>query len=60
MEEKTFSAIGSVARRKDGISKVTGREIYSSDVSLPNMLHARVLRSQPSVPLSAVAVWRRC
>ncbi len=45
MEEKTFSAIGSVARRKDGISKVTGREIYSSDVSLPNMLHARVLRS---------------
>ena len=45
MEEKTFSAIGRVTRRKDGASKVTGREIYSSDVSLPNMLHARVLRS---------------
>jgi len=45
MEEKTFSTVGRITRRKDGISKVTGREIYSSDVSLPNMLHARVLRS---------------
>ena len=45
MEGKTFSTVGRVTRRKDGISKVTGREIYSSDVSLPNMFHARVLRS---------------
>jgi len=45
MEEKTFTTAGRVTRRKDGISKVTGREIYSSDVSLPNMLYARVLRS---------------
>jgi len=44
MEEK-FSTIGKVARRKDGISKVTGKEIYSSDVSLPHMLYGRVLRS---------------
>ncbi len=45
MEKKKFSAIGRITRRKDGYAKVTGREIYSSDVSLPNMLHARVLRS---------------
>ncbi len=45
MEEKKFSVIGRVARRKDGYSKVTGQEIFSSDIYLPNMLHARVLRS---------------
>jgi xanthine dehydrogenase molybdenum-binding subunit len=45
METKKFSAIGHITRRKDGCAKVTGREVYSSDVSLPNMLHARVLRS---------------
>jgi xanthine dehydrogenase molybdenum-binding subunit len=45
METKKFSTIGRVTRRKDGYAKVTGREVYSSDVSLPNMLHARVLRS---------------
>jgi len=45
MEKRAFSSVGQVTRRKDGLSKVTGREIYSSDVSLPNMLHARVLRS---------------
>jgi xanthine dehydrogenase molybdenum-binding subunit len=45
MSENTFSEIGRVAWRKDGVFKVTGKEIYSSDVSLPHMLHARVLRS---------------
>ncbi len=45
MEEKTFTTAGRVTRRKDGTAKVTGREIYSSDVSLPNMLYARVVRS---------------
>jgi xanthine dehydrogenase molybdenum-binding subunit len=40
-----YHTIGKVTRRKDGIAKVTGREIYASDVSLPHMLHARVLRS---------------
>jgi len=55
MEEKTFSTVGRVTRRKDGVSKVTGREIYSSDVPLPNMLHARVLRS-PYAHAKVVAV----
>jgi xanthine dehydrogenase molybdenum-binding subunit len=45
MEKKDYFSVGRVARRKDGIAKVTGKEIYSSDVSFPNMLHARVLRS---------------
>ena len=45
MEKKKFSAIGRIARRKDGFTKVTGQEIFSSDIYLPNMLYARVLRS---------------
>jgi xanthine dehydrogenase molybdenum-binding subunit len=45
MERQSYFSVGRVARRKDGIAKVTGKEIYSSDVSLSNMLHARVLRS---------------
>ncbi len=45
MNDNKFNAIGRVSRRKDGCAKVTGREVYSSDVSLPNMLYARVLRS---------------
>jgi len=45
MEAKRYHTIGKVAHRKDGLSKVTGREVYSTDVSLPNMLYGRVLRS---------------
>ncbi|MEW6242920.1 MAG: xanthine dehydrogenase family protein molybdopterin-binding subunit [Bacillota bacterium] len=45
METRQFEVAGRRARRKDGIAKVTGREIYSSDVYLPGMMHAVVLRS---------------
>lgn len=45
MEKNNFSVVGKITRRKDGYGKVTGREIYSCDVTLPGMLHARVLRS---------------
>lgn len=38
-------AIGVVARRKDGVAKVTGAEQYAPDIALPGMWHARVLRS---------------
>ena len=34
-----------MTRRKDGLAKVTGTETYASDMELPYMLHARVLRS---------------
>lgn len=45
MSGSQFSTIGKKLPRKDGVAKVTGREIYPSDVWLPHMLHARVLRS---------------
>jgi len=40
-----FKVLGRDIPRQDGVAKVTGREKYSSDLSLPNMLHARVLKS---------------
>ena len=45
MEEKTYHAIGKRTTRKDGFAKVIGQEIYTSDIVLPRMLYARVLRS---------------
>lgn len=45
MEQNKFHTIGKNSRRKDGFAKVTGRETYVSDVTLPHMYHARVLRS---------------
>jgi len=40
-----FKVLGKVTRRKDGIAKVTGQERYTRDISLPRMLHGRVLSS---------------
>jgi xanthine dehydrogenase molybdenum-binding subunit len=40
-----FHTLGQVTRRKDGLAKVTGAEKYASDIALPRMWHARVLRS---------------
>lgn len=37
--------VGTRLWRKDGIAKVTGMEKYTSDLFVPRMLHARVLRS---------------
>jgi len=34
--------------RKDGIARVTGQEVYTVDVSLPRMLHGRILGSPHS------------
>ncbi|MCF8069001.1 MAG: xanthine dehydrogenase family protein molybdopterin-binding subunit [Desulfobacterales bacterium] len=45
MEKNKFNAVSKITRRKDGMAKVTGKETYSSDVRLPHMLYARVLRS---------------
>ncbi|MEM3819446.1 MAG: xanthine dehydrogenase family protein molybdopterin-binding subunit [Nitrososphaerota archaeon] len=41
----SFYAIGKRTARKDSVAKVTGWEKYASDIYLPNMLHARVLKS---------------
>ncbi len=45
MKQAEFHTLGRVAHRKDGIAKVTGAEKYASDISLPRMWYARVLRS---------------
>lgn len=43
MEELSY--VGKSVIRKDGPTKVTGRAEYTVDVSLPGMLHGKVLRS---------------
>ena len=43
MEELSY--VGKSVTRKDGPTKVTGRAEYTVDVSLPGMLHGKVLRS---------------
>ena len=45
MDKPKYHAIGKTSIRKDGIAKVTGQEIYTTDVVLSRMLHARVIRS---------------
>ena len=43
--EHKFKVIGTRPIRHDGVDKVTGRARYGADISLPGMLHAKVLRS---------------
>jgi CO/xanthine dehydrogenase Mo-binding subunit len=43
--KQTFTAAGTNAHRVDGIEKVTGKAIYTTDIVLPGMAHARILRS---------------
>lgn len=45
MKDSGFKTLGRVTPRKDGIAKVTGAEKYASDITVPRMWHARVLRS---------------
>ncbi|MCH8168583.1 MAG: xanthine dehydrogenase family protein molybdopterin-binding subunit, partial [Proteobacteria bacterium] len=40
-----FKYIGTRPVRPDGVEKVTGRARYGADITLPGMLHGRVLRS---------------
>jgi nicotinate dehydrogenase subunit B len=39
-----FTTSGKPTRRTDAVAKVTGSAKYTGDISLPGMLHARVLR----------------
>ncbi|MEE9246933.1 MAG: xanthine dehydrogenase family protein molybdopterin-binding subunit [Gemmatimonadota bacterium] len=43
--EREFQVIGRRLRRTDGMSKSTGRTLYADDITLPGMLHAKILRS---------------
>ena len=41
----TFGTIGRRNRKVEGLAKVTGRAVYTDDLTLPRMLHAKLLRS---------------
>jgi CO/xanthine dehydrogenase Mo-binding subunit len=45
MSEPRYKWIGTRPIRPDGIEKVTGRASFGADLSLPGMLHGKVLRS---------------
>jgi xanthine dehydrogenase molybdenum-binding subunit len=40
-----FKVLGRDTPRQDGVAKVTGREMFASDMTLPNMLYGRILKS---------------
>ena len=40
-----FTVIGKRNRKIEGLAKVTGRAIYTDDIMLPRMLHAKIKRS---------------
>ena len=44
-QEAKFKVIGTRPIRHDGVDKVTGRARYGADISLPGLLHGKVLRS---------------
>jgi 4-hydroxybenzoyl-CoA reductase alpha subunit len=43
--EDGFRVVGKAWRKSDGISKATGQAVYTDDIALPGMLHAKILRS---------------
>lgn len=43
--ESGFHVVNKSVPRRDGVAKVTGRALYTSDVTLPRMAHARIVRS---------------
>lgn len=54
-----MSAVGSSAPRVDGAAKVSGVALYTADLELPGLLHAKVLRSpHPHARLLKVDVSR--
>jgi 4-hydroxybenzoyl-CoA reductase subunit alpha len=42
---REFSLVGKRNRRVDGLARTTGRTVYTDDITLPRMLHAKLLRS---------------
>ncbi len=43
--KRSFDLVGKDFPRSDAVARVTGREVYTVDVSLPRMLHGRILSS---------------
>ena len=44
-QQQQYRVIGTRPVRHDGVDKVTGAARYGADISLPGMLHAKILRS---------------
>src|SRR3712207_281493 len=44
-DTKKYKVVGTRPIRHDGLDKVTGRARYGADITLPGMLHGKVLRS---------------
>jgi CO/xanthine dehydrogenase Mo-binding subunit len=42
---QSLNVVGKASRRIDGEEKVTGKAVYTVDVELPGMAHAKILRS---------------
>jgi len=42
--------LGTDTPRKDGLAKVTGQEKYASNIALPQMLRARMLKAHTPSP----------
>src|SRR5215831_14893716 len=42
---QSYNVAGKNVHRVDGIEKVTGRAVYTGDIQLPGMAHAKILRS---------------
>ena len=45
MKEREFTLVGKDFARSDAVARVTGAERYTVDISLPRMLHGRILSS---------------
>jgi 4-hydroxybenzoyl-CoA reductase alpha subunit len=41
----TFHVVGQPQRKVDGLAKSTGQALYTDDITLPRMLHCKLLRS---------------
>lgn len=42
---ENFHIVGKITPRKDAVARVTGRELYSVDITLPHMLYGRIVAS---------------
>lgn len=57
--DKGFSIIGKSQRKVDGLTKATGEALYTDDIMLPGMLHAKTLRSpHPHATITRIDVTR--
>jgi len=54
---REFQVIGRRLRRTDGMAKSSGRAVFTDDITLPGMLHAKILRSpHPHARILAIDV----